>query len=473
MKLRILSIVAALFAVTTLFAQQKSVKVNSLEELLPVLKQSNQSVVMTPGTYRVTAKDIKAGKFPDQSEVTENSFKNVLLLLTGNDNTFDFSGVTLEVETAVFNSFGNKNELHDLHVLGSRNVVKNLKIQDIGKETDAPRYGCTNIVVDGANNRLEGVELRSTGSSPYGYGEIFGKGRVKTMGLRKHSALLVRGDYNHLLNCKVYHFAFGHFIFMQSAKCPTIEGCYVEGKMNTTDNILKEAGTGSAADKIEFKTIYGYKAPKGYTLALGEDGIRTYNRGATMVDGVRLTRGTNDVTVKNCVVKHARGGVALTLSTGERIVENVTLIGCQGGFNVGSGGKIINCRADAAFGPALTAHYEKDKNLTAEITIMPYEGEKYVGNGSKQVVHLIGTGHNVTLHRGEGLKEDKDMEITIGGDRRTVGELAEVSDYTASGITLVNETNYQIKIGEKATNNKISTKGKVEDKGSANTITKL
>ncbi len=473
MKLKLKTLILSLFAVVSLSAQQKEIKVNSLKELLPTLKQDNVHVTMTPGTYRVTAKDIKAGKFPDQSEVTENSFKNVLLLVTGNDNTFDFSGVTLEVETAVFNSFDNKNELHDLHVLGSRNVIKNLKINDVGNETDAPRYGCTNIVVDGANNRLEGVELRSTGSSPYGYGEIFGKGRVKTMALRKHSALLVRGDYNHLLNCKVYHFAFGHFIFMQSAKCPTIEGCYVEGKMSSTDDILNEAGSGSAADKIDFKTIYGYKAPKGYTLALGEDGIRTYNRGATMVDGVRLSRGTNDVTVKDCVVKHARGGVALTLSTGEKIVENVTLIGCQGGFNVGSGGKIINCRADAAFGPALTAHYEKDRDLTAEITIMPYEGENYVGNGSKQVVHLIGTGHNVTLHRGEGLEEDAELEITIGGDRRTVGELAEASDYTASGITLINETNYKIKIGEKATNNKISTKGEIEDKGFANTITKL
>ncbi len=447
-------------------------KVNSLAELLPLLKKSNQTVVMTPGTYRITPKDVKAGKFPEKSEVLEGRPSNVLLLISGSDNTFDFTGVTIEVETGVFNSFDNTSELHELHILGNNNVVNNLKLIDVGKRSDAPRRGCVNIVVDGANNRLEGVELRSQGSYPYGYGEIYGKGRVKVMAIRKHSALLVRGDYNHIKNCKVYHFAFGHFIFMQAAKNPTIEGCYVEGEMSTTDAILKEAGTGTPADKIDFMTNYGYKTPKGYTLCLGEDGIRTYNRGQTMVNGERLSRGTNDVTVKDCTVKHARAGVALTLSSGEKIAENVTLIGCQDGFNMGSGGKIINCRADAAFGPALRTHYEKDRNLTADITIMPYEGVAYSGNGSRQVAHIMGSGHNITLRRGEGLKADKNLEITVGDDRRTIGDLGEVSNYKANNINLVNDTGIQVIIGENATSVTVATGAKVTDKGTGNTITK-
>ncbi len=472
MKLRLTTLTLALCAIMTSFAAPKSVSVSSLAELLPTLKESNQTVTMAPGKYRITTKDAKAGKYPEKSEVVEGQFKNVLLLITGSDNTFDFTDVTIEVETGVFGAFDNRNELHDLHILGNKNVVKGLKIQDIGKRTDAPRWGCTNIVVDGANNRLEGVELRSTGSHPYGYGEIYGKGRVKTMALRKHSALLVRGDFNHIKDCKIYHFAFGHFLFMQGANTPTIEGCYIEGEMSSTDVILKEKGTGSAADKIDFMTSYGYKTPAGYTLCLGEDGIRTYNRGNTMINGERFLRGTNDVTVRNCTVKHARGGVALTLSSGKKIVENVTLIGCQGGFNVGSGGQIINCRADAAFGPALTAHYEKDKNLTADITIIPYDGPKYAGNGSGQVAHLIGSGHNVILRKGEGLKADKNLEITIGGDRRTVGDLGEVSNYSASNITLVNETDFAVVVGDKASNVKITTNAKVTDNGTNNTITK-
>ncbi len=471
MKLKLLF--ATLIAATNLAFGAEVTTVNTLEELLPLLKKDNVNVKLAAGTYVVTPQDTKKGKFPEQSEVVEGRKANCLFLISGNGSTYDFTDTTIEVFTKCFGAFPVAGELHELHIIGSDNMVKNMKLVDVGSEQDFPPHGCVNVVMDGARNTIEGLDLKSVGSQPYGYGEIYGKGKNKKMGLKKHSAFLIRGEYNTARNCKVVHHAFGHFIFMQSALSPTVEGCYVEGKMGTTDDILKEAGTGSAADKIDFQTIYGYKTPKGYTLAWGEDGIRTYNRGATMVDGKRLMRGTTDVTVRDCVVKHARGGVALTLSSGKKIVENVTLIGCQGGFNVGSGGQIINCKADVAFGPALSIHYEKDSNITADITIIPYDGEKYAGNGSKQVAHLVGTNHNITLRKGEGLKPDAELEITIGGDRRTIGELAEDENYKASNIKLINETEFIVKIDDNASNTTVKTGGKVEDLGANSSINKL
>ncbi len=346
--------------------------VNSLEELLPYLKQDNVEVKLTPGVYIVTVKDVKAGKYPLRAEVEEGKKNNTILLVEGSGSTYDFSGVTIEVETKVFGAFDNNNEFVELHILGNNNVVKNLKLMDVGSKDDFPPYGCVNIIMDGSYNRVEGVEVRSTGSMPYGYGEVFGKGGKNTIRHRKHSAILVRGDYNHLKDCRVIHRAYGHFVFMQAAHNPTIEGCYIEGEMVTTDDILKEKGTGSSADKINFKTVYGYKLPAGYTLSTGEDGIRTYNAGRTMVNGERMKRGSMNITVKDCVVKHARGGVALTLSSGFKRVENCTLIGCQGGYATGSGGEIINCRADVAFRAAFSTAYDRDRDITADITIMPY-----------------------------------------------------------------------------------------------------
>ncbi len=450
----------------------KNVTVSSLEELLPYLKQDNVNVTLKPGTYIHTFKKAQTKPFKGSTlEVVEGKLTNAMLAVTGNGSTYDFTGVTIEVETAVFNAYKGR-EFVELHITGSNNVVKNLKLVDIGGKDDFPQWGCVNVIVDGAKNLVEGVELRTTGSKPYGYGEVFGKGGPATIRHKKHSAMLVRGEYNHIKGCRIIHRAYGHFLFMQAAHYPTIEGCYIEGEMITTDDILKEKGSGSDADKIDFKTVWGYRVPKGYTLSTGEDGIRTYDGGTTIVDGVRSKRGSANITVKDCVVKHARGGVALTLSKGFKVVENCQLIGCQGGYATGSGGKIINCKADAAFGPVFSTAYERDKGITVDITVMPYEGEKFVGNGQKRVAVILGTNHNITLRRGEGLKEDQDLQICFGGNRTGIGNLAEVQNLKASNNTITNETKYPIFMGSVTSGMKGTTAGKILDMGTGNNITK-
>ncbi len=450
----------------------KQIEVSSLEELLPYLSKSDVNVKLKAGTYIHTFKNAQSKIFRNSTaEVVEGKLSTAMLLVSGNNSTYDFEGVTIEVETAVFNAYKGQ-EFVELHITGSDNVVKNLKLMDVGSRDDFPQNGCVNVIVDGARNLVEGVEIRSTGSKPYGYGEVFGKGGPATIRHKKHSACLVRGDYNYIKGCTIIHRAYGHFLFMQAAKNPTIEGCYIEGEMVTTDQILAEAGTGSQADQIDFKTVWGYKVPKGYTLSTGEDGIRTYNAGTTIVDGVRYKRGSSDVTVKDCTVKHARGGVALTLSSGFKLVENCTLIGCQGGFATGTGGKIINCRADAAFGAVFSTAYERDKDIEVDITVMPYEGEKYVGNGSKQVAMIMGTGHKITLRRGEGLSEDQELRICLGGNRTSIGNLAEEQNLRAADMTIVNETMYPIFMGERSSGIAGSTKGEIIDLGTSNNIKK-
>ncbi len=448
------------------------VEVSSIKELLPYLRQNYLDLTLAPGVYRITAKDVKAGVFSRTTEVIEGQTTYALLLIEGNNNSFDFSGVTIEVESAVANSFdGSRYEFAELHTTGNNNVVRGLKLVDVGSKFDRPRYGWCNVVVDGANNRLDRVEVNSQGSMPYGYGEAFGKGKGYVLKHWKHSAMLVRGDYNHIKDCRIIHHSYGHFLFMQGAVSPLIEGCYIEGEMVSTDTILAEKGSGSEADKINFKTVWGYPLPSGYTLAIGEDGIRTYTEGNTIVDGKRMRRRTSgDIIVRDCTVKHARGGVTIGLGEGMRLIENCTLIGCQHGFMTNNGGRIIGCRADVAFGAAFEVGYERNRDITADITIIPYEGEAYSGNGQGHVAFIMGSGHNITLRSAEGVNVDEKLHIAIGGDKRSIGSLAEDENCVASNITLINESGYPIKIDDNAQNVCDTTNGEVADEGVNSTI---
>ncbi len=160
MKTRFPILVAAILLVANLAfvasanAAVKSVRVKNIVELQPLLKQSNMNVVVAPGVYRVTAEDMKT-KFKATAEVVESKITRSILLIEGSGSTYDFTGVTIEVETAAFNAY-ERSMFHHLHILGNNNVVKNLKLVDVGKTLDFPKFGCVNVVVDGASNLVDG-----------------------------------------------------------------------------------------------------------------------------------------------------------------------------------------------------------------------------------------------------------------------------------------------------------------------------
>ncbi|MFR9620615.1 MAG: hypothetical protein SNH63_05265 [Rikenellaceae bacterium] len=450
----------------------QNITVSSLEELMPHLKHNNVTVAMTPGTYRVTAEDMRNGRFPSESEVEEGRLKKVLLLFEGNNSYYDLTGVVLEIEAEVFTKLDNKyREFINIQTLGNNNVIKGIKLVDIANMTDGPNRGYVNVILDGASNRLEEVEINSIGSFPYGYGELFGKGGKNVINHRKHSACLVRGYKNHVLNCKIIHNSFGHCLFMQAADEPLIEGCYIQSFMTTTDSILAEKG--GDAERVGYLSYFGYQIPSGYTIAVSEEGIRAYNGGETMIDGVRYKRGASNVTIKDCYVKNVRAGVTLTHATGRKYVENTTVIGCERGFCVGTG-QIVNCQADCQYGPALGVDYGHDRGTIADITILPNADQARSGNGSKHAAIIIGNNHKITLRRGAGLcLTDQELTINIGGDNRTIGLLSKDQNYPASDIEIVNETGYPIVIDDNASRIVGKTTGAVVDNGDNNKIEQM
>ncbi|MDQ8181604.1 hypothetical protein [Pelagicoccus sp. SDUM812005] len=455
----------AAFAVAWAFPATAAVKVESLEELLPYLDDDGVEVVMAPGTYRISTKDIKKKRF-GVLDFEKRAY--ILLPFEGNGSTYDFTGVTLEVETGIFKMFGNK-RVHELVVTGSENVLKNLTMVDVGSVYDRPNKGALNVCMDGRDNRIEGFHISSKGSYPYGYGDAFGKGGNSTIPHAKHSSFLVRGLRNHAKNCTIIHRTYGHAIFMQAASYPTIEGCYVEGEVRKTDDMLAE--TSGPAYDIDFMTVWGYRLPPGYMLSLGEAGIRAYDGGTTIVDGEIFKRGTDNPTILNCTVKFMRTGVTIAHATGRKYVEGCVAIACENGFSLGTGGEVVDCSADCAYGPVYASTYERDKAYDADITILPATVPYY--NGSKSVAYIGGSGHTITL-RGAAEAVEQGLAIKVGGDKGNIrllnGNLPNQNNFKASDFELNNQTEYPVLLTEKSSGVTVRSKGEVQDLGVGNTV---
>lgn len=402
-------------------AVAQTVTVNSLSELLPYLKQSDVDVKLAPGTYTI-----------DDTDIDNGTFSNPLFLFEGSNSVYDFTDVKIEINTIVLTKFGNV-DVNEIQILGNNNVLNNLTLEDIG--TTAPTNRAQSIVMDGRDNRIEGFDLTIRGSFPYGYGDAFGKGGGSVINHRKHSGVLIRGLRNHLKNCNIISRSYGHIVFMQAASYPTVEGCYIEGEMRSTDDMLAEAGTGSPADNVDFMTVWGYKLPAGYMMSLQEGGIRAYDAGTTYIDGEEIQRGTDNPTVLNCTIKNARTGVTLAHASGTKTVDNVTLLGCEQGYSIGSG-TVSNCSADAQYGPVLSFAYSSDSNTNIDITVLPSENDY---NGSGTVAYIGGNAHNITLR---GSITNPDLRIQVGGQKNNVRLLGVTSSQNPLDAQNLEFTNY-------------------------------
>lgn len=440
--------------------------VNSLAALKPYLDDDNVNIKLSPGIYTIDAGDISSGAW-GYSVPNFSGYARTVMLFSGDNSTYDFTGVTLRIDTDVLQAFGSV-QVWQLQITGSHNVLKNLTMIDYGSEDDRPSRGACNIVMDGEDNRVEGFNMTITGSYPYGYGDAFGKGGSYTIQHFKHSALLVRGESNHVLNCNLTHRSYGHAIFMQAASNPTIEGCYVEGEVRTTDDMLAE--TSGPAYDIDFMTDWGYRLPAGYMMSLGEEGIRAYNAGETVVNGNYIERGTSNPTVLNCTVKRMRGGVTLPHASGTVYVEGCTVRECQGGYQL-AGGSVINSSADCVYGPVYKSAYDNDDPTTLDISVLPAEVPYY--NGSKCVAYLGNDHGDVTLTGSEG-SVDQNLKIMLGGYFDGVGlkngNASSQNNHTGYYLDLNNLTNYPVVIPSGANNNTVVSCGVVTNGGSGNSI---
>ena len=453
----LLSVVITLSLLLPEVCFAKTVTVSTLKELLVYLEKDRVDLKMKPGVYVVTGAAAKAGEFGVQGFQADTK---TIFLITGSNSTYDFTGVTIQIETSVCQSLG-KNKIHILQIQGNRNLVKNLTLTDVGSVDDAPTYRATNVVMDGANNRIEGLKLTTIGSFPYGYGELFGKGGGPVIKHRKKSSVLVRGDSNVLHGCDIVQRSFGHGIFMQAANQPTISKCTVTGEMRSTDEVLAEKD--SVAAKVNFMTTWGYKVPPGYTISLCEAGIRAYPDGVTYVDGKTIARGTENPTAVNCEIKNMRSGVMLHQAKGKKTIRACTVTGCSTSFAIGSG-DIIDCSADVQFGPVFVFS-DGQKGINAEITLLPFEGES--NNTSGQAAVIGGQGHRIYF-KGKIKNPKPAVVIQVGGVSRRIGDLAEEDKFEAVDVKISNVTGYPVSLQKNTKGCAVKSIGKLTDKGRNN-----
>jgi hypothetical protein len=437
--------------------------VGSFAELLPLLDDNEVSVKMAPGTYSITAADCGAGALFTESNLFE---------FTGTNTIFDFTDVIFEIDTEVLQQFGNI-DVKEVAVFGANQVLKNLTMIDIGNTR--PTRTALGVLLDGVNNRIEGFNLTVRGSYPYGYGDIFGKGSGYVIKHFKHSAMLVRGEDNHLLNCKVFHRSYGHGIFCQGSINATIEGCYVEGEVRTSDDVLAEAGSGSAADGKSFVTNWGEdeNGENGYTLQPGwmfscqEDGIRCYNTGPGLE--VTNTVNTADIRVIDCTVNQMRSGVTIGFCNDTKYVENCVALGTEGGYWVGTYGEIVDCAGNAVYGQLLGNAYQTDRDSVADLTVLNNEG-RY---GNEILTYAGGARHNITL-RSRDEYVDPNLHIMLAGIREGIREYVvntKYNDFSTTDIDVDNYTQYPVIMGTKSTGTSGQTGGSVINYGSGNSLT--
>ncbi len=419
-------------------AQDKTIEVNTLAEFATLVSQDNQSIRLTPGVYQMS-EYINADTI--QSRVARKDYS--YLKFSGNNNSIDMSGVVLEVDTKLRKLLKHPIHTDEIIVSGNDNTINGLEIKHKGNAISPG--GCT-FAIKGENNTVENITLRVQGSAPYGYGDLFGKGKEFVIKHQKHSGLLITGSGTTVTGAKVYMKSFGHAIFIQQAPSDvTLVDCYSEGEMRSTNDVLAE--TSGPAYDVKFRTWTTnregeFVVTPGYMKSLCEEGFRTYGA----CKNLRLI---------NCTARNTRGGFELRSSTESVYLENCTAIGCERAFWIGEGAIVNGCKGDANYGPLL---FVEGNNCEVDMSLIANESDCEVHS----LITLFGKDNNITLNPYEGQNRTKELPILVSYTQPEHGEsMSPYSQVACENLILQNNTSMPVVVGQKSVNCKIESKGKV------------
>ncbi|SHJ04259.1 right-handed parallel beta-helix repeat-containing protein [Pseudozobellia thermophila] len=431
---------------------QELIEVATLSEFKTYLNQDGVKVKLAPGNYQIDeARKIRFMEF------------------TGNNTHFDLSGVRFMVDTKLFGR--DDLELSDdgngmycaIEISGNNVTLEGLYIETYG---DTPGRQSKNKIfnVVGEDVTLKNIEIRTAGSSPWGYGSLYGLGGGD---VRKMNGIRVGYPAKNakLIGCQVHMRAMGHAIFLQGAENTLIEDCHVDGLLKTTDAILSET-SGYAFDKNFYAGKGGYvegtmigedgKILPGEIISLSEDGIRMYPE----YNGHK----TKNTTVKNCTVTQMRRGICTGLSTsGDKIIDCVVRDCVATGFNVGNRDTLINCSADAKYSEAFCIPYTNAKGAYVEMEILDSRG----GMANDLLAKINGTGHEVIITTSDPghIPGNLDIKLSVW---EGYGNFNKKAKMHATDIKLDNRTAANVILYLGTTNPKIKSKGAVKEATSPN-----
>lgn len=358
------------------------VVIDSIDALREYAMKDEVKVKVEPGTY-----------------LLNDAVNHHFIRFTGNNSHFDMRGVTLQINNELFRKVkrgrGQERFYCVINLMGNGIVFEGLTTQNIGDQFGVSgRNKIFNIA--GSNVTLRDIDITTSGSSPWGYGSLYGiAGGI----VRKMNGIRVGypSKGSKLINCRVHMRAMGHAIFVQGAENTLIEDCHVDGLLRTTNEILAE--TSGLAFERDFKStsrnyVEGvYVGPDGQILpdemiALSEDGIRIYPNGG---------RGnpTGKTTIRNCTVRQMRRGICVGLDSSPDVVINCEVRDCvAAGFNIGNGDVLENCRANARYAEALSCPYSRSQGAKVDLEILDSRG----GLANTILATINGERHEVRLH---------------------------------------------------------------------------
>ncbi|MCG9792837.1 hypothetical protein [Flavobacterium algicola] len=435
--------------------QKKNIEVNTLTEFKKYLDQDNVNVRLKAGNYQIDA-------------ATHTRF----IVITANNSYYDLRGVRFMVDTKLFSrddliKSNDGNGMYcAIEISGKQTTLEGLYIETYGDTAGRQsKNKIFNIV--GQEITLKDVEVRTTGSSPWGYGYLYGLGGND---VRKMNGIRVGYPAKDvkLLGCKVHMRAMGHAIFLQGSENTLIEDCQVDGLLRTTDAMLAET-SGYGFNKKFYAAKGNYiegtivaadgKILPGEVISLSEDGIRMYPD----YNGHK----TKNTTVKSCTVTQMRRGICTGLATGgDKIIDCVVRDCVTTGYNIGNEDVVINCSADAKYGEAFCIPYTNAKNAQVEMNILDSRN----GMANNLLAKINGTGHQVVIKTDSPQNIPSEMAIKLSV-WEGYGNFDEKAKMHATNITLDNKTSAEVVKFKGTENLKVNSISKVRDaSGSENEV---
>ncbi|MEM7315535.1 MAG: autotransporter-associated beta strand repeat-containing protein, partial [Planctomycetota bacterium] len=410
--------------------------------------------------------------------------------LGGTNNTYNLTGANLKLDTRDLAGFGralgHDSGVRVVKVTGSNNTINGLNLTGYDLDTDtspgARRYADWSAIyvqLTGLNNTMDGVDVVTRGSNPYGYGDVFGKGaRVFPQGEpadegglpwihhNKTSAFNVfeaTGAVVNGMNLQVK--TFGHGFFVQKSSDTTLTNSTVTGELFSSNDIIN----------LPFYQEYGFTShgnelPPDIMISGGEDGVRMYGS-INGVPSVGLTVDNVTVTNMRSAFSTALGFTDLANGLGINL-NNVEAYGAEVGFGLGSLTNLTNAKGDITNGPLIHFPYNNVRDTTVDVELV---GDVPVGL-DYAVAYLNGQRLDVTIESdlpAGALPQDSMVRIgqTFFNNWRdtlhpTGPESADPGDFIDS--TFVNNTNQMVVLGNLATNNVGSSRADVISNGKDN-----
>lgn len=414
-------------------AEDGFVLVDSIDALRRHAAVPRAKVRLQPGTY-----------------VLDRATSREFIAITGAGSQWDLTGVTLRVDTRLFRQFGGGNEYCVFALAGDGIELRGVKTENFG---DQPGLQSKNKIfnITGSNVVLRDVDVTTSGSSPWGYGSLFG---ISGGDVRKMNGIRVGWPARNvkLIGCRVHMRAMGHAIFVQGAEGTLIQDCHVDGLLRPTNEILAETSgyafaraftTASPRYNEGVRTGTDGRILRDEMIALSEDGIRLYGEFGP-------GRRTGRTTIIDCTVTRMRRGICTGLGPAADTIENCQVTDCvAAGFNIGNGDVVRGCRADAKYAEALSLPYVTSREASVELEIL--DSRDGVANDLLAVIN--GERHRVTLRTSDPALVPTSFTIELA-TRRGYAHY-QSAEPRAKDLVLVNATPAAVKAIGAASNNRI------------------